>query len=154
MKYALMMIVLAGCAPSEIPEVEVLGLGPESLDLHSDADNDATIALRYSDGNGDLGGGVARLTDCRGGNVVIELALPPIANDDAVDEQVAIEGEIQLLVNDVIPVAQQGASACADLQDAVVPAEGEISYCVELRDSAGNVSEPDCSPAIAIISDE
>ncbi len=142
-------VLLAGCGASPVPEVEVLGVTPDSIDVSLDSANDVTLTLRYADGDGDLGGGMARVIDCRGSDVAVELALPPIANDEAVDEAVAIEGELALLVNDVIALERDERSGCADLPNAVIPGDGEVSFCVELIDAAGHVSEPDCSAAVA-----
>lgn len=151
MRYATALcVLLAGCGGSDIPEVEVLGVSPDSIDVSLDEANDVTLQLRYADGDGDLGGGIARVIDCRGSDVVVELALPPIANGDAVGEGVAIEGELALLVNDVIALEPDASSGCADLPNVALPADGEVSFCVELVDGAGNTSEPDCSAVISL----
>ena len=72
---------LAACAADIAPSAEIQSATPDQLTPSDDASDDLTIALRYDDGDGDLGGGVADVYDCRADGVVTELAIPPIAAD-------------------------------------------------------------------------
>ena len=149
---AAMLAIFAGCADDGVvPTVEVLEITPDAIDTTVDAQNDVTIRLRYSDPDGDLGEGRAIITDCRGSDIQIEMDLPPIANGEAVDKKRAINGEVSLLLADVIAVERGASSACEGMPNATLPLEGEVSYCVQLEDSAGNVSDADCSGAVGIV---
>ena len=143
---------LAGCSdPAPEPSATVVSAAPETLYLGDDTRNDLAIVIAYSDGDGDLGHGLARVHDCRAADVVTELTLPAIASGEGVDEGVAITGELELLVNDVgaVTLAGSAPTACADL-GAPAPAAGEAVFCVVLVDSAGHEGPGDCTAALAL----
>lgn len=145
---------LVACSdPAPEPSATVLSAAPDTLYLGDDTRNDLTIVIEYADGDGDLGRGTARVHDCRASDVVTEISLPSIATDEAVDEGVAITGELELRVNDVGDVSLATASppACADL-GAPAPAVGEAVFCVILVDSAGHAGPGDCTAPLALSS--
>jgi hypothetical protein len=133
---------VAGCAGGA-PVVEVVSATPDTLSPNDDAHDDLSIAVHYEDSDGDLGGGEALVFDCRSDAVVTVLDIPPIANELAVEEGVAIEGELLLSIPDVgelargeLPVACQAAPQGA--------------FCVVLVDLDGNHSEPSCTGRIVV----
>jgi hypothetical protein len=150
-----MMLIAAlfalGCSDAEVaPSAVIVEVTPETLDPALDDADDLTLRVEYADGDADLGGGVAAVHDCRADDLVVELAIPPLASDEALDEGVPIEGVLELIVNDVGWV-EAGAlpDACADL-DAPSPGDGEAIFCVVLTDAAGNSGAGDCSGPIEI----
>lgn len=135
---------VAGCGDDATPTVHVVSASPSSLVMGQDDANDLAIVVDYADGDGDLGGGLARVHDCGAKDLVVVLTLPEIASEEAVNEGVAIEGRLSLAVGDVGPVAEPGNSAFCSALGA--PSD---AFCVALVDAAGNVSEGDCTAAIA-----
>lgn len=148
---AVVGISLAACGAPVIPTVEILEASPEALTASNDANDDLTLLVRYADGDGDLGQGIAQIHDCRAEGLVTELAIPRIANDDAVAQKVPIAGELTLVVADVgaIEAAAKVPSLCADLGVAA-PEEGAQVFCVVLVDAAGNESEGACSSPVVV----
>ena len=134
-------LALAACGSDPAPTVEIVEASPTELDPAMDEKDDLTIVVRYLDEDGDLGGGFAEVHDCRASGVVNRLALPGIASEAAVDEEVRIEGQLRLVVADVGVVAP---GAMPDVCD------NASSFCVVLTDAAGNKSEPACTGAISI----
>jgi hypothetical protein len=134
---------LSGCGGDEAPVVEITSATPQALDPTDDAKDDLTLHLRYEDGDGDVGDGVVDVHDCRAAGLVSTFPVPTIASQAAVDEGVAIEGTLTLVVADV-GAAPAGASSPA-------AACGGVSskFCVVLTDAAGNESEPACSDPIS-----
>ena len=141
------LFVAWGCGGDPAPQVEILEVTPTDIVTTVDARNDVKLRVRYFDDNGDLGEGLAEIHDCRVDGLVTTLLLPPIANDDAVVADVAIEGELSLLVNDVTDVS--GAPGCGAFGQPA-PAPGQLSLCIVLVDLAWNRSEADCSQPIAL----
>lgn len=146
---ALLLLALgltqAGCAESSRPEVEIVAATPGELAAGSDDTDDLTLLVRYADADGDLGSGFARVIDCRAQGVETQLDLPAIANEQAVAAGVAIEGELELRVNDVGMVRTgQPPPECED-EDAEAGA-----FCVVLVDQVGNESVPACTEALLI----
>src|SRR5689334_20478059 len=90
-------LVACGCADHSLT-VTVVDAAPLTL---APASPDLTVKVRYHDGDANLGGGRALLHDCRGADLVTELALPPIASEAAVQAGVPIEGELDLTVQNV-----------------------------------------------------
>lgn len=146
-------LAVAACAgdPSPEPTATILMAAPDTLHPTDDARNDLSITIAYTDGDGDLGRGIARVHDCRADRLLTELPLPAIASDEAVEEGIAITGELTLRVNDIGEVAPAAAApaACADLGVAT-PAAGEAIFCVVLVDRGGHVGDGDCTAAVAI----
>jgi hypothetical protein len=143
----------AACGGDEdpAPVATVIEFTPESLDPDDDAADDLTILVEYRDADGDLGEGLAEVHDCRADDLVAMFDLPAIASDDAVDEGVAIEGELSIVVADVGDVAASSRPpvVCEDLGVAAVAA-GEAIFCVVLTDAAGNAGPGDCTGPVAI----
>ncbi|MCB9559851.1 MAG: hypothetical protein H6709_05170 [Kofleriaceae bacterium] len=145
-------VAAAGCAdPAPEPDVVVLAATPDSLHTGDDTRDDLAIRVAYHDGDADLGGGVAAIHDCRADGVVTSLELPAIASAEAVAAGVPISGELELWVADVGDVARDAVAppACAALGVAA-PVDGEVIFCVVLRDAAGHDGAGDCTPPIAI----
>jgi hypothetical protein len=144
----LCVLVAGGCADHSL-SVTVVDAAPLTLDPASPGGSDLTVKVRYHDGDGNLGGGRALLRDCRGADLVTELALPPIASEAAVQAGVPIEGELDLTVQHVGAVdAPSLPDACAQL--GVSLAAGQTVFCVELEDAAGTRSNGACTGPIAI----
>lgn len=145
------LLAVACGGGEQAPIVSISSASPESLDPSLDNRDDLTILVEYMDGDGDLGDGVAQVHDCRANDLVILYDIPPIASEDAVDEGVPIQGDLELIVNDVgeIALSRNAPEVCADLgvED---PVEGEVTFCVVLIDAAGNIGAGDCTQPIAI----
>jgi hypothetical protein len=138
-------LVAGGCADHSLT-VTVVDAAPLTL---APASPDLTVKVRYHDGDGNLGGGRALLHDCRGADLVTELALPPIASQAAVQAGVPIEGELDLTVQNVRPVDSPSLpDLCAGL--GVTLTAGQTVFCVELEDAAGTRSNGSCTGPIAI----
>lgn len=144
-------ISLVGCLSSPIPAVDIVSVSPEALDPADDAKDDLTFVLAYSDGDGDLGGGVVRVFDCRREGLVTDLPIPTIANEEAVRLGVSIEGELSVVLADVGVVTPGDApsAACADL-GAPASGAGAQAFCVVLIDIDGHESEGACTGPIAV----
>jgi hypothetical protein len=141
-----------GCGgePPE-PTASILSFTPETLDPADDRADDLSITIEYVDGDGDLGGGIATIHDCRAADLAIELLVPPIASDEAVEEGVAISGELVLTAADVGDLAPGALpAACGDL--GVAPLEaGNAVFCVVLTDAGGRSGVGDCTTAIPVV---
>jgi hypothetical protein len=136
-----------GCAADPAPSATIETVAPDQLMPSDDARDDLTIALRYEDGDGDLGGGVVEIHDCRAAGVVIELAIPEIA----AERDRRITGTLALHVNDIGEVA---IAALPDACDAL--GIGELApdtavFCVVLTDTAGHRGDGDCTRPIALV---
>ncbi len=145
-------LAMVGCTdPAPEPSAVVLAAAPDALVLGDDTRNDLTITVEYADGDGDLGGGLARIHDCRADGVVTELTLPPIASEEAVAEGVAITGSLELRLNDVGAVAPASAApaTCASL-GAPAPSADAVTFCILLVDAAGTSGPGDCTAPIAL----
>lgn len=150
---ALVAAVLAGCGSSdEAPTAEVLSAIPMQLDPALDDADDLTLRVAYTDPNGDLGGGVAEIHDCRIEGLVTRLVLPAIASEQAVSDGVFIEGELTLIIPDVGAVAAsaQPAAACREL-GVGAPSGDAQSLCVIFVDAAGIAGPGDCTDPIRIL---
>lgn len=150
---ALVAAVLAGCGSSdEAPTAEVLSAIPMQLDPALDDADDLTLRVAYTDPNGDLGGGVAEIHDCRIEGLVTRLVLPAIASEQAVSDGVFIEGELTLIIPDVGAVAAsaQPAAACREL-GVGAPSGDAQSLCVVFVDAAGIAGPGDCTDPIRIL---
>lgn len=145
-------ICAVSCAGSgSIPTVEILSASPDTLTVSDDEKDDLTIAVRYSDPDGDLGQGIARIFDCYAEGLVTDLPIPRIANEDAVAQGASISGEMTLVVADVGAPGVESSlpKACAD-QGVSAPPEGKRVFCVVLIDAEGNESEGACTGQIAV----
>lgn len=141
---------LTACGVSPVPTVEILEATPEALIASDDTNDDLTLKVAYSDGDGDLGQGVAHIHDCRAEGLVTTLTIPRIANDEAVAQGVPIEGELDLVLADLGAIeAAEVPPACAEL-GVGAPEGGAQVFCVVLVDAAGNESEGACSSPVVV----
>jgi hypothetical protein len=137
-------LVLAGCSGDE-PSLEIVSASPEALVTADDAQDDLTIVLRYEDTDGDLGGGIARVHDCRSDAVVTDLELAAIADEEGVAAEIAVSGQLRLLLADV------GGLSPGRLPEACASADASAgAFCVVLVDAAGNESEPACTAQLRL----
>jgi hypothetical protein len=152
MRFPLLVLLgsgLAACADADPnPTATITAATPETLAPDDDLRDDITITVRYDDGDGDLGDGLAEIHDCRADDLITELPIPAIAPDGLVGEH--ITGTIELHVNDVGVVAStELPEVCADLGVAEL-AGPETVFCVVLVDAAGHRGDGDCTGAIAL----
>jgi hypothetical protein len=150
MKPAILLVLFvwlaAACSPDPAPSATIESVTPDQLMPSDDTRDDLTIALRYDDGDGDLGGGVAAVYDCRAADVVIELAIPAIAADRGLH----ITGTLELHVNDIGAIASTALPrVCADLGVAALAANTAV-FCVVLVDVAGHHGGGDCTKPIEL----
>ncbi|MSP16254.1 MAG: hypothetical protein EXR73_06500 [Myxococcales bacterium] len=150
----LVVVLLASAAGCSLPEglkVTVLEASPGLLDPARDDADDLAIRVAYKDGNGDLGGGIGEIHDCRADGVVTRLVLPPIASEEAVADGVAIEGKLLLHVADVGVLEPDLASpaACVELGVVDAPLTDRARFCVVLEDLGGERAG-DCTDEIMI----
>ena len=140
-------VLVAACAEDPAPSATIQSVSPDQLSPSDDTHDDLTIQLRYDDGDGDLGGGVAEIYDCRSDDVMIELAIPPIA----ADKDVHITGTLELHVNDIGAITSATPpQVCADL-GAKPPAADAAVFCVVLVDAAGHRGSGDCTRPIELV---
>ena len=138
----------AACAADPAPSVEVRLVTPEQITPLDDALDDLTITVHYDDGDGDLGGGIAEVRDCRADDLIIDLAIPQIA-PQAGDH---ITGTLELHVNDIGDLPPSALPRpCADLGVAPL-ASATTVFCVTLVDAAGHRGRGDCTTPIAVLS--
>lgn len=135
-----------GCATDPAPSATIRTVTPDQLMPDDDALDDLTISLRYADGDGDLGGGVVEVTDCRDGDVALALEIPPIAAE--VDQP--ITGTLTVHINDVGAVVGGALPAiCAELGVEALAADTAV-FCVVLEDVAGHRGGGDCTKPITL----
>ena len=144
----LLVLVLAACSDDPAPGASIKTATPAQLVPSDDARNDLTIAVRYDDSDGDLGGGVAAVHDCRATELVTELAIPQIAAETGQH----ITGTLELHVNDIGAIeAAALPDACDELGVATLPANTAV-FCVVLTDAAGHRGGGDCTQPIGLAS--
>lgn len=142
----LLALLAAACSADPAPSATIQSVTPDELMPADDARDDLTITLRYDDGDGDLGGGVAEIHDCRADDVVLELAIPQIAPE--ADRH--ITGTLDLHVNDIGAIAATALPrACRDLGVRELASDTAV-FCVVLADAAGHRGDGDCTKAIAL----
>jgi hypothetical protein len=145
--FFLLLLPLAACAADATPSAEIQSVTPEQLTVSDDSLDDLTIALRYDDGDGDLGGGVADVYDCRADGVLIELPIPAIA----ADRDQHITGTLDLHVNDIGDVATTALpTACSKLGVKPLATDTAV-FCVVLTDAAGHKGAGACTGSIALM---
>ncbi len=140
------LLVACGDDPGNSPDATVKSVTPDEIVASDDALDDVTITVDYDDGDGDLGGGIAEVHDCRADGIVTELPIPQLAPKPG-DH---ITGTLELHVNDVgtIALATQPAT-CSDLGVASLDATQTV-FCVVLVDAAGHRGGGDCTTAITV----
>lgn len=145
------VLATAACGGSDdAPSATVTGAAPLQLAAGDDASDDVTITVEYSDGDGDLGTGVARVHDCRSEDLVTEIAVPALAPPSVVEDGKSISGTLELHVNDIGALAAGTVPAeCRDLGVTTAVAN-EAVFCVILVDAAGHAGDGDCTQAIAL----
>jgi hypothetical protein len=139
-------VIAGACTPDPAPSATIESASPDQLMPSDDAHDDLTIKLRYDDGDGDLGGGLAEVHDCRADDVVIELAIPAIADEP----DLHITGTLDLHVNDIGAIGATALPAlCRDLGVRELAADTAV-FCVVLEDAAGHRGEGDCTKPITL----
>jgi hypothetical protein len=142
----LLALVVAACAADSAPNATIESVTPDQLMASDDSRDDLTITVRYEDGDGDLGGGVAEVHDCRAADVVLALAIPEIA----AEPDLHITGTLELHVNDIGAIdATALPRVCRDLGVSEI-ADGAAVFCVVLADAGGLRGEGDCTPEIEL----
>jgi hypothetical protein len=140
-----------GCGDEDpAPVVAIVSVTPDTLDLSGATE--LTIVVEYRDADGDLGGGLVEIHDCRADDLVTVGDIPEIASEEAVAARVPIEGTLRLVVSDIgdVAVDDEAPSVCADL-GVPAPVPGEAIFCVHLTDSSGNTGPGDCTPPVTIV---
>jgi len=144
--FAPWLALFAACADDPAPNATIKSVTPDQLMPTDDAQDDLTIQLRYDDGDGDLGGGVADVYDCRSQDVMIELPIPSIAADAGLH----ITGTLELHVNDIGAITSTAMpQVCADLGVKALAANTAV-FCVVLADMAGHRGGGDCTQPITL----
>jgi hypothetical protein len=149
MKLAILLAVCpvaAACSDDPAPGVSIMSATPGQLVPSHDARNDLTIAVRYDDSDGDLGGGVAEVHDCRASAAMTALAIPEIAEERGQH----ITGTLELHVNDIGALSAGALPGACDELGVVALAAGTAVFCVVLEDAAGHRGGGDCTQPIEI----
>jgi hypothetical protein len=150
MRTFLVLICASACGSDATPSVEITNATPETLAPDDDSLDDLTITVRYDDGDGDLGDGIAEVHDCRADGLVTELPIPAIAPTTGQH----ITGTLELFVNDVGAVEIGDLpETCGALGVGTLGAD-EAVFCVILVDAAGNASRGDCTVPILLEASE
>ncbi len=151
----LLAVGTAACgADPAPPSLSIIAQAPEMLTIGSDTEDDVTLRLGYEDEDGDVGGGVIFIVDCRDDSRVIEAPIPTVASAEVVENEQPLSGELIALVPDIPSVADDAtpAALCNELD--VVATEGELVMCARMQDSAGNESNGACSAPFTLITQE
>jgi hypothetical protein len=149
------VLISAACSGADgapgVLRIELLSYSPEQLIASDDLKDDLALVVHYDDPDGDLGGGMAEVQDCRGAALHSVLDLPAIASAEAIAAKARITGELTLHVEDIGPLTEVGAlpALCRE-GEAQPPRAGEARFCLRLVDSAGHVSNVVCTGAIAV----
>ena len=147
----LVIVLAAGCgADSPAPSAYVEGATPDRLTMSDDTANDLTITVSYDDHDGDLGGGIAEVHDCRADTLVTMLPIPTIAPPNVVADHSHITGKLDLDVNDIGSVSSMPLpQMCADLGVTQLDTD-TTRFCVILVDAAGHKGDGDCTATISL----
>lgn len=148
MKKLLLCLLVACGGDDPNPVATITAATPESLAPDDDTRDDLTITIRYDDGDGDLGDGIAEIHDCRTDGLVTELVIPAIAPTGVVGER--ITGTLELHVNDVGAIESTALPEVCDSLGVPELASAETVFCVVLVDAAGHRGDGDCTVPIAI----
>lgn len=151
MRGALMLTLFAAACASDDPApiVHVVSATPDELSPNDDLADDVRILVEYEDADGDLGDGIARVHDCRGEQLVTELAIPAIAPEGVIGSP--IKGSLDLHVTDVGAGAPGTLPTVCDELGVGALAADETVFCVVLVDAAGNAGPGDCTKPIALL---
>ena len=144
----LLVLVIAACSDDPAPAASIKSATPGQLVPSDDARNDLTIAVRYDDSDGDLGGGVAAVHDCRASELVTELGIPQIAAETGQH----ITGTLELHVNDIGAIAAGALPEACDELGVAKLADDTAVFCVVLEDAAGHRGGGDCTQPIQLAS--
>jgi hypothetical protein len=149
MRASLLVLLLGACSDDRAPSANVTAATPDQITPSNDELDDLTITIAYDDGDGDLGGGVAEVHDCRAAGLVMELPIPDIAPPDVVGERIA--GTLSLLVTDIGAIAPgPQPDLCHELGvDPLGPSEAV--FCVVLVDAAEHAGGGDCTQAVTLL---
>ena len=143
---AVLAVAAAACSDDPAPAATIESVLPGQLVPSDDARNDLTIAVRYDDSDGDLGGGTVDIYDCRAAAAMTELAIPDIAPERGQH----IAGTLELHVNDIGDLAPgELPAACEALGVRPLAADTAV-FCVILVDAAGHRGGGDCTQPIDI----
>jgi len=142
-----LVLFAAACTDDPAPSATIQSATPDRLTPSDDTQDDLMIQLRYDDHDGDLGGGLADVYDCRADAVMIELPIAAIAAGAGQH----ITGTLDLHVNDIGALtATTMPRTCADLGVKPLAADTAV-FCVVLTDAAGHRGGGDCTLPIAIV---
>jgi hypothetical protein len=144
---ALCLGAAAGCAADPAPVATILGVSPAALDPGRDDSDDLQLRIAYRDADGDLGGGEARVQDCRAADLLTRLPIPPIASAEAVAAGAPIAGELVLLVPDVAALVPAEPPPCPG---AAPSSAAAAVFCVALRDVVGHEGPAACTAPIPL----
>lgn len=145
------VLVFLGCSADPIaPTVSVVSQAPSSLTLGVDEEDDVSLRLGYEDGDGDIGGGVVHVHDCRDSSLSLDLPIPVVASPEIVEQKQKLTGELIALIPDISAASgQTPPSLCAEL--GVSAASDELVLCVTIEDSAGQSSDGACSAPFQLV---
>jgi hypothetical protein len=149
--WATALLVLTGCSSDPVPPtVSIVSQAPDGLVPGSDDEDDVSLRLAYEDGDGDLGGGIMYVHDCRDAEGEVRLPIPVVAAEEIVEDMQPISGELIALVPDIdaAPADATPAPLCAE-QGVTLTADSLV-LCVVLEDSAGGRSGVACSDPFAL----
>jgi hypothetical protein len=145
------VLLALGCGSDPVaPEVSIVAQAPSSLVLGVDEEDDVSLRLGYEDGDGDLGGGVVHIYDCREEGASIALPIPEVASPEAVEDRTPISGELLALVPDIATASSDAEPAALCQEQGVSVAAGELVMCVTLEDAAAQQSVPTCSAPFSL----
>jgi hypothetical protein len=142
---------LLGCGADPVPPtVSIISQAPSTIVLGVDDEDDVSLRLAYEDGDGDIGGGVVHVHDCRDSDGLLELPIPTVASPEIVEQQQSITGELIALVPDIsaAPSGATPANMCSEL--GVVLADDELIFCIVIEDNAKQQSTGVCSAVFAL----
>jgi len=144
----LLVLVIAACSDDPAPAATIKSAAPNQLVPSDDARNDLTISVGYDDGDGDLGGGIAAVHDCRTAELVTELVIPEIAAETGQH----ITGTLELHVNDIGAITAGALPEACDELGVAKLADDTAVFCVVLEDAAGHRGGGDCTQPIQLAS--
>jgi len=127
-------------------DVWMLALGPDKRN-NVIAPTGITQTGRGSGRDGDLGGGVAEVSDCRSDGVTIAAAIPQIAADTGRH----ITGTLEFDVNDIGELAPGALPPGVRRPRRSTARREHDRVCVTLVDAAGHRGQGDCTQPVAVV---